>query len=137
MSLQQTMLLAETRVTDIGGRYQQTLASEGGPGWVPMVIVGAVFALAVGAGMFLFRKPKIENSPVGLLNELCRAHGIQRPGSRLLNEIALAAGLQHPAMMMLSSANFDATIETGSSRLKLDKRKRKAIGLIRRQLFGS
>lgn len=137
MYLQQTILLAETRVTDIGGRYQQTLTNDGGPSGIAIVAMGILIAIAVGVGMFIFRKPRIENSPVGLLNELCRAHGIQRAGSRLLNEIASAAGLQHPAMMMLSPANFDATVETGSLRIKMDKKKRKTIGLIRRQLFGS
>ena len=137
MSLQQTILLAETRVTDIGGRYQQTLTNDVGPSGIAIVVMGILIAIAVGVGMFIFRKPRIENSPAGLLNELCRAHGIHVAGSRLLNEIASAACLQHPAMMMLSPASFDATVEIGSLQLKLDKKKQKTIGLIRRQLFGS
>ncbi len=137
MLLQYTLLLAETRMSDIGGRYQQQAAAVQGIGTGALVVVGIVILIAVCIGMFIARKPKIVNSPIGLLNELCRVHGINGAGSRLLNEIATAAGMQHPAMIVIGPANFDAAVESATSKSTLDERKKKSLGLIRRQLFGT
>lgn len=106
--LQQSTLLAETRLTDIPSRYQSAAVADQGSAVGLVLVAMAVLVLAGLINHFILRKPAIENSPIGLLSELCHAHGLNTAGRRLLNEIVVAAVLPEPATIFLAQANFDA-----------------------------
>ena len=46
------------------------------------------------------------NSPRRLFRELCRAHGIDRPGRRLLTALARAHALEQPALLFVEPERF-------------------------------
>ncbi len=135
MLLPQLTLIAETRLADISTRYQPEVAKDAGLS--PTLIVAAVVVIAVALLVFQFfvRKPKVDTSPIGLLNELCRVQGVGMAGNRLINEIALAARLQHPAIMLLDQGSFDAAVESATAKIKMDRGKKKTLGILRRMLF--
>ncbi len=133
--LHESTLLAETLVTDLAGSYQTDAITDSGQG-VGVIVAVVLVIMMVAAGIHLFfRKPKIDNTPIGLLNELCMANGISTAGTRLVNAIALRSGLEHPGVMLLSEANFDAALESAQLKMKLDHGKAKTLGIVRRQLF--
>ncbi len=134
MLLQQTILLAETRVTDIRTRYQGQ--SVGDDGSAMGLVLGAAAAIVVVGLVFRFVlfKPRVENTPIGLLNELCVAHGVSNAGRRLMSEIALAAELPQPATLFLGQAHFESALESARPKMKWDGKKKKALGILQRHL---
>lgn len=135
--LQHSTLFAETLLTDISGRYQTEATTESGSDVAMIGVAVAIIALIAATIHFVVRQQKIENSPIGLLIELCRAHGINRAGTKLICEIAVRSGLQHPGVMMLSETNFAAAVESAQSKMKLDRGKTKTLSMVRRRLFGT
>ena len=135
--LNQSILLGETRITELSVRYKPQAAVDDGFGLGAVLLLVVVIAIAAAVYHFVLRKPKIDNSPAGLLNEICRVHGVSGSGNRLLNEIAAAAGLKHPAVMLLGQTSFQATVEAAESKIKLDRAKKKTISMLQRQLFSA
>jgi hypothetical protein len=133
--LQQSTMLAETRLTDIQSRYQSAAVADEGSAVGLVMVAMTVVVLAGLFYHFVLRKPAIENSPIGLLSELCHAHGLSTAGRRLLNEIAVAAAVPQPATIFLGQANFDAAFQTAEPKLKWDSKKRKTLSILRRNLF--
>jgi hypothetical protein len=133
--LQHSTLLAETLLKDIGGRYRTDVAIESGSDVGMIVVAILVVGLIAATIHFVFRRQKIDNSPIGLLTELCKAHGVSTSGTRLICEIAARSGLQHPGVMLLSQANFEAAVKSAQSKMKLDRGQTKTLGIVRRRLF--
>ena len=82
--LQHSTLLAETLLTDISGRYQTEVANESDADVAMLGIAVVIVALIAATVAFVLRQQKIENSPIGLLIELCRAHGVSKAGTQLI-----------------------------------------------------
>ena len=135
--LKHSTLLAETLLTDISGRYQTEVVRESDADVAMLGIAVVVVALIAATVAFVLRQHKIEDSPMGLLIELCRAHGVSKAGTHLICEIAVRSGLKHPGVMLLSEANFQAAVESAQQKMKLDPARKKTLGLERRRLFGS
>ena len=136
MLLQQTILLAETRVTDIQTRYQDQSVNDDGSA-MGLVLGAAAVIVVVGLILrFILCKPRVENTPMGLLNELCVAHGVSTAGRRLMTEIAVAAELPQPATIFLGQANFESALESARPKMKWDGKKKKALGIVQRHIVG-
>lgn len=135
MLLQQMLILAETRVTDLQARYQDQAVSDDGP--MMGLVLGAAAVIIIGGLVvrFMLSKPRVDNSPIGLLNELCIAHGLSGAGRRLLNEIALAAGLPQPASIFLGQDHFESALKSAEGKMKWDGKKKNALGILQRHLF--
>ncbi len=135
--LQQTILLAETRVTDIQTRYQDQSASDDGSA-MGLVLGAAAVIVVVGLVFrFVVCKPRVDNTPIGLMNELCVAHGVSNAGRRLMTEIALSAELPQPASIFLGQAHFESALESARPKMKWDENKKKALGILQRHLSES
>jgi len=137
MSLPQSILLAETRMSDISVRFKPPAVVDNGIGLGTVLFLLVMIAIAVAIYYFVIRQPHIDNSPAGLLNEISRNHGVNSSVSQLLNEIATAAGLQHPAVMLLGQANFQAAVKAAGTKITLNRGQKKTLGIVQRQLFGA
>lgn len=95
------------------------------------------FAVAVGYAIFRFvdREPRIVNTPLGMLHEICRMHRINNSGRVLLDRIAEEAELEQPAAMLLGVTQFEHAVETAGKRMKYDRRQQTTLGMLRRRLF--
>jgi hypothetical protein len=129
-------LVAETRLTDIARPYREAVDDGSGVSLTTIAIVMAMIIVMAIAGYCLVRFQNPENTPLGLLHELCRVHGVKRSGRRLLDEIAIAAALPHPGIMFLGSHHFDAAVTAAKPKLNFDHDQLRCLENLRSQLFG-
>lgn len=124
-------------MADVSLDYQESAASgDGSMLWLIGITVVLV-AGGVAAYLFLDRPPKIVNTPMGMLHELCNSHRIKGRPRKVLEDIAEAARLDHPACLFLGQSHFDAAVASAQSRVSLDKKQTATIGLLRRKLFSA
>lgn len=135
VNLTQLRLIAETRVETLNLQYQDdTVASSGLP---VGLIVGAAVVLIVGLviAKLISKTPSASNTPVGLLQEVCKAHEINGAGRTLLHKIATSAKIAQPAAMLLSAELFDSTVAHASSGKPLSRRESATLAELRSRLF--
>ncbi|MDA9856771.1 hypothetical protein N9D23_01500 [Rubripirellula sp.] len=129
------LLLAETHMAEVSLQYREEAAhvDKSGLWWLLIPVI------AVGLGIAMYkwwdRAPAAINTPYGMLNELCRAHHLERKGHRLMEKIAQEAELEQPATIFLGRNQFEAAVKIASRRTKFDRRQTATLGMLRRRLF--
>ena len=100
--------------------------------------MAAIVVVAIGVAVFAWvnRSPKILNTPLGLLHELCKVHRINRSGRRLLEQMAEAASLDHPAILFAGREHLESCIKQTQTRIDYKKQHASTLGLLRRKLYG-
>ncbi len=135
LSPRSMVLLAETRMADVHLDYQEEAVSSGiSVGWFCAIPL-AILAIAAAIYVVVNRTPKIINTPLGLLHELCQSHRINRRGRLLLEEIAEANVMDQPAVLFAGANLFEDAVREAGKKHRFDKRKEATLGMLRRRLF--
>ncbi len=128
-------LLAETRMAEVSMQYREDVASSDPSVFWYLLI--PIFAVSVGFAIYRIvdREPRVVNTPLGMLHEICRVHRINKSGRYLLDQIAEEAGLEQPASMLLGVTQFEHAVEKAGQHMKYDRRQQTTLGMLRRRLF--
>ena len=134
-SLESFGLLGETHFAEVSLQYREQATSNNlSPWWFCVVPIVTVLA-AWGVYAFVNRTPKIVNTPLGLLHELCKAHRVGRRGRVLLEDIARTNAMNQPATLFAGSSLFEDAVSKAAKTLRYNKRQNATLGLLRRRLF--
>jgi len=130
-----TFILAFTRVSEISTQYRENSGVVQSRDLLFFVVPVVAISISFLIYKIADREPAIVNTPVGMLNELCKAHLIESTGRHLLIDIAEALELEQPATIMLSPSHFDTAVEKAGKQINYSRRQTATLGALRRRLF--
>lgn len=132
----QTLLVGQTRMSEISRYYQETGTATP---WTTQFLFVLVPLLALGAAWLTYRwwqrPPKVCNTPFGMLGEIASAHGFSQATRRALERVAEYADLEQPAVLAVSPFAFDRAVAKAEQAHRLNERTRERLGEARRRLF--
>lgn len=129
-----SLILAQTRVSQIADQYRDESMASSGSLWILMVPV-----VAIGLGVAIYywhgRTPVPVDTPEALVYDLCREHGLPRASRTLILRIARATQMPQPATMFLSIEHFENVINSCTKRIEFADRDQAQLSIIRRRIF--
>jgi hypothetical protein len=131
-----SLLFAETSIADISLDYQEAADASGFPIWAIALFVMVAIGIGAAAWMHRSRTAEILDTPIGLMNELCKAHRIGGKGRRLLQHMAETASLDQPAMLFSGPEHLEACIQRTRDQIDYQSQHASTIGHVRRTLYG-
>ncbi|TWU42833.1 hypothetical protein [Novipirellula artificiosorum] len=135
MSMFLTALIAETRMAEISMQYSETTV-DSGMSAIWLVLAAAILVGLVFAGYRVYRThTQSLNCPKSLFVELCRAHRVNRAGTKMLQSIATASALEQPASLFLGESLFDAAVTQAKETLRFKPEQIAQLSMIRRRFF--
>ena len=98
---------------------------------IALVIVAVVFAVRY----FNAQRSKSIYAPLGLFQELCRVHRLDRGQQRLLRELATSLELEHPSRLFLEPQLFETVAHGDQFAIWQTHQRRSQLDALRVRLF--